>query len=169
MFPPSKKDQERDPLLKKHLLWSGKTVMISSNDSLKLEYIEYQHVVTIFSWHKSKAVSEGDDPSLFGILDREKLYNCLFIPKQQYFGFEYYPTIAAKAAAYFYYLNMYHVFSKANKRVSMSVMETFLMWNDCDLLASDDELYNLALLVANKKTCPRIEVIIQWIEKRIKC
>jgi death-on-curing protein len=121
----------------------------------------------MFYWHKDEAVSDGDDPAHYGILDRNKLQMCLDIPKLHYFNFEFYPTVASKAAAYLYFPNIYHVFSEANKRVCMSMMLTFLSMNMYDLSATDDELYDLALTIADAKTCPPIEIITQWIDKRL--
>ncbi len=105
--------------------------MNSSNGSLKFRHIEYSHTISIFNWHKNDAVADGDDPHLYGILDENKLQSCLSIPLQSFYDVDTYPTVAAKAAAYFYYFNRYHVFSDGNKRVSVSVMLTFLVWNGC--------------------------------------
>ena len=52
----------------------------------------------------------------FGILDREKLIQCLEIPNQVIFGSEVHPSIEKKAAAYLYYLTASHPFVDGNKR-----------------------------------------------------
>lgn len=143
--------------------------MSYSNDLQKLEYIELQHILSIYSWHISESIANGDDTGLFGILSEENLHLCLSIPIQEYYDEVIYPTIAAKAAAYLFYFVKYHIFGDANKRASISIMLTFLLINGCILLATFDELYAMSMRIADEKSSPLIERVIDWIEQRLEC
>jgi death-on-curing protein len=87
-----------------------------------------------------------------------------------------YGTLQSKAAVLLYHLIMDHPYIDGNKRLAVVATETFLVLNDARLLATDDEVANLALAVADHRVdragcyrfvrarCPRWS----WSEDRTK-
>ena len=140
-----------------------------STNSPPCEYIDYDTAIYIYKWAKHHYESTGEDVGDWGILDKNKLKSSLEKPQECYYGNESYPTIAAKAAAYLFWPNTWHVFNEANKRTSISIMLTFLYLNGCTLLVSQDEIIDLALKIANAKTCPNISEVILLFEENVKC
>lgn len=74
--------------------------------------------------------------------------------------------IAACAATYAYHLTQAHAFLDGNKRVGAAAMEVFLLANDLELNADDDDIYELIMGIASG-TCAREEVEA-WLRSRLK-
>ncbi|MGC9933786.1 type II toxin-antitoxin system death-on-curing family toxin [Priestia aryabhattai] len=96
-----------------------------------------------------------------------KLEGILEMPKAGFLDYEKYPSIIEKAAVYLYYLASGHAFSDGNKRTSYAATFVFLDLNGYDLEATDDEIYDFVLSIANSETRPSFEVAVQWIERHI--
>ncbi|NHJ02357.1 MAG: type II toxin-antitoxin system death-on-curing family toxin [Candidatus Heimdallarchaeota archaeon] len=140
-----------------------------STNSQTCEYIDYNTAVYIYNWIKTYYASTGEDVSDWGILDDDKLRASLDKPQESYFNMDSYLSIAAKAAAYLYWPNAWHVFNDANKRTSVSIMLSFLYINGCTIITSQDEIVDLALKIADGTTCPEITEVIAWFEDKVKC
>jgi death on curing protein len=69
------------------------------------------------------------------------------------------------AAAYALHLTSAHAFIDGNKRVAAAATETFVLINDAQLDASDDDLYQLFIGIASG-TYPRVQVE-EWLRSRI--
>lgn len=69
------------------------------------------------------------------------------------------------AAAYAFHLTSAHAFIDGNKRVAAAATETFVLINDAQLDASDDDLYELFIGIASR-IYPRIQVE-EWLRSRI--
>jgi len=89
----------------------------------------------------------------------------LMIPCSGFGDFEKYPTIFDKAGAYLFFLASGHCFKDGNKRTAYMSTSAFLDLNGYDLIASDEEVYDFVSLVANDKTRPPIEYVIEWIKQ----
>lgn len=72
------------------------------------------------------------------------------------------------AAAYHYYLCANHPFIDGNKRVAVAVAEVFLRANGLQLVATDDEIVELTLGVANGAIGKR-EVTDFYVERVRQC
>jgi death-on-curing protein len=73
---------------------------------------------------------------------------------------EKYPTIAEKAAACLYYLATGHCFVDRNKRTSYSAAFMFLDLNGYDLIAEDEEIFDLVLSIADTKSRPPFKIVV---------
>lgn len=84
-----------------------------------------------------------------GIRDRGLLESALAMPEAAFSGTELHPTLHEKAAAYLFHLVKNHPFVDGNKRIGLAVGLAFLALNDIFIRATDDELVELVLDVAN--------------------
>jgi death on curing protein len=83
-----------------------------------------------------------------GIRDRGLLESALAMPEATFSGSELHATPDEKAAAYLFHVVKNHPFVDGNKRVGLTVALTFLALNDILVRATDDELVDLVLGVA---------------------
>ena len=84
----------------------------------------------------------------------------------QYPLFDSYPTIEEKSALLCWTIIRSHIFNDGNKRTGMVALETFLNMNGEIINASDVEIKDIALFVAdhnNKKTSK--SELIRWIHE----
>lgn len=85
------------------------------------------------------------------------------------FGVDPYPTIEEKAAQLAWVIIDGHVFHDGNKRTGMSVMIAFLKANGYRVSASDDELIEIALKIANRsKRGYNVNSLVAWLRERIE-
>ncbi len=97
---------------------------------------------------------------LFGTRDPSTLKSLETKPLQAVFGKTLYPTIFQKAATYAYLIITQHPFADGNKRTGVMSALTFLEVNGYDIVATDDELFDLALHIVTKK--PDVADIAEW-------
>lgn len=84
------------------------------------------------------------------------------------FGVDLCPTLAAKAALLTWTIIGGHVFHDGNKRTGISVLQGFLRQNGYDINASDDELIEVSLEVAeSSEENFTVEDLTQWIGNRL--
>ena len=86
---------------------------------------------------------------LSGERDNAGLESALAQPNAEYFGVPLHPTLADQASAYLFHLCQAHAFLDGNKRTAVFSMLAFLNLNQYELSATDDELFDLVLRVAN--------------------
>ena len=86
-----------------------------------------------------------------GIRDRGLLESALAMPEAAYAGNELHPTLHEKAAAYLFHLVKNHPFVDGNKRVGLAVGLAFLAMNEVWVRATDGELVELVLGVAENR------------------
>ncbi len=87
----------------------------------------------------------GDD----GLRDRGLLESAVAMPRAMFSGNYLHPNVPSMAAAYHYHLCTNHPFIDGNKRVAVAVAEVFLRANGLELTASDDEIVEITLGLAN--------------------
>ena len=75
------------------------------------------------------------------------------------------PDLAALAAAYAFGIARDHPFVDGNKRTALVAMRTFLLLNEVDLKASQDEKYLTILSLAQGKLTEA--ELADWIRQRI--
>jgi death-on-curing protein len=83
-----------------------------------------------------------------GIRDHGLLESALAMPEATYSDEDLHPSLQEKAAAYLFHLVMNHAFIDGNKRVGLAVALAFLAMNDVRVEATDDELVEVILGVA---------------------
>ncbi len=70
-------------------------------------------------------------------------------PQAVLFGEDVYPGLAGKAAALLQSLVCNHALIDGNKRVGLAAVLLFYGLNDCDVVATDDALFELIMSVAD--------------------
>lgn len=84
-----------------------------------------------------------------GLRDLGLLEAAVAMPAAQVARRYLHPSLAAMAAAYLFHLCRNHPFVDGNKRTAVAAAEVFLLVNGCELAASDAELVDLTLGVAD--------------------
>jgi death-on-curing protein len=84
-----------------------------------------------------------------GLRDRALLESALAMPRATFGGEELHPSVAEKGAAYLFHLVKNHPFLDGNKRVGLATCLVFLRLNGFEVRASDDELVDLVMGVAD--------------------
>jgi len=85
------------------------------------------------------------------LLDAGLLASAVRRPEQTVFGEEAYGSLFEKVAALFESLARNHAFLDGNKRTAVVAAIHMLNWNGYDLLASQDDVINLAIGVVTWK------------------
>jgi len=73
--------------------------------------------------------------------------------------------VLACAATYAYHLTMAHAFVDGNKRVGAATMRVFLLVNEVEVNASEDELYDLFIGIASGEI--RRDAVEEWLKERV--
>ncbi|MBU4484002.1 type II toxin-antitoxin system death-on-curing family toxin [bacterium] len=116
----------------------------------------------------AKRLMEWDEPIPdFGTRFPGKLESCLKTPLQSFGGKYLYPKIEDKSAILFYLLIKNHPFQNGNKRIAVTSLLTFLFINNRWLKIPQDDLYELAVLVAQSRPVMK-DGIIQVIKDVIR-
>lgn len=80
-----------------------------------------------------------------------RLESCLEQPFQRFNGLELYESLYEKAALLFYLVIKNHPFENGNKRMAVMLLIYFLLLNKKWVNTSPDDLYNVAIRVAESK------------------
>lgn len=85
------------------------------------------------------------------------------------FGIDHYPTLAEKSALLAWTIINGHVFYDGNKRTGMSALEALLLLNGYQLDATDEEIEEVALRVADKSRgeYPYTD-LVRWLRSKIR-
>lgn len=111
-----------------------------------MDYLEFRHVLAM-----QKALIEKYG-GLHGVRDKALVESALSQPRQSAFGEDVFQDIPAKAAAYAYYLSENQAFLDGNKRIATAASITFLRLNGYDLNATQQDVYEILMKLANKET-----------------
>ena len=95
--------------------------------------------------HRDTLKHEG---GMDGIRDMGLLESAVAMPRQQVFGVEVHPGLAAKAAGYLYHIAKNHPFVDGNKRAAALAALVFLTVNGAKHLPQPDDLEQATLGVA---------------------
>lgn len=76
------------------------------------------------------------------------LESCVLTPFQTFSGKALYPSLAAKASVLFYLMIKNHPFQNGNKRIAITTLLVFLLFNGKWIRADTQELYNFTVWVA---------------------
>lgn len=87
----------------------------------------------------------------FGVRDRNLLESALFQPQVMFNGNFVHQDIYVMAAAYLFHLIKNHPFVDGNKRTAVATTLMFLQSNECVVTLGDQQLYQLAIDVAESK------------------
>lgn len=84
-------------------------------------------------------------------------------PSMEVYGFELYPGLFMKAAIYMEGFACKQLFVDGNKRTGYMCAATFLKLNGYMIVVDDEELYKMAMDVANNKIT--LDKLAQWLEE----
>ncbi|MDP3013609.1 MAG: type II toxin-antitoxin system death-on-curing family toxin [Candidatus Subteraquimicrobiales bacterium] len=88
------------------------------------------------------------------------LESCVANAFQTYGKKELYPTLLDKAAMIFYQMIKNHPFVNGNKRVAVTTLLTFLFLNNKWMEVTNEQLYNLAVFVAESQPKLKKSVVL---------
>jgi death-on-curing protein len=101
-----------------------------------------------------------------GVRDLGGLESALALPQMDMFGQELYPSIVEKAAILGFAIITNHPFIDGNKRIGHAAMETFLMLNGYEVMATEDNQEEMILQVAAGE-CSK-EGFTEWLKNHIR-
>lgn len=108
----------------------------------KLLYLSFDEIIQL---HKKEIDIFGGS---HGIRDRNLLYSAIGQADLFLFGEPFYKDAYIIAAVYAYHIIKNHPFVDGNKRTGILVSLIFLQMNNVNLVATKDEIYNLAIDIA---------------------
>ena len=111
-----------------------------------MDRIVFLSVADVLHIHRRMIADFGGDD---GLRDRGLLESAAAMPHAMFDGAFLHADLATMAAAYHFHLCANHPFVDGNKRVAVTAAEIFLLANGAELSATDDELEQLTLGVAN--------------------
>lgn len=124
--------------------------------------IVYLHLNQIVALHERLVAVFG---GATGLRQRGGLEAAIARPAATFGGDELYADLSAKAAALMHSLAMNHPFVDGNKRVALAGAQLMLMANGARLLATQDELEQLALATARGEL--DAEAFAVWFRQRL--
>lgn len=125
--------------------------------------IVYLSVTQVLGLHEDLV---GEFGGIVGGRDRGSLESAVARPAMTFAGDDLYPDVAAKAAALMHSLVLSHPFVDGNKRIGVASAEFFLERNGLTLIASDEELQEVTLAVAEGKV--EAEALAIWFRQRLR-
>jgi len=96
-----------------------------------------------------------------GIRDREALESALARPFQTFDGRDLYPSVIEKAASLIESILINHPFIDGNKRTGYTLLRLYLLHNDVDITASQDNKYEFVINIASGTL--KYDGIISWL------
>lgn len=121
----------------------------------------YLSVDQILYFHRLQIEAFGGSA---GLRDRGLLESAAARPQMTFGGEDLYPDLAAKAGALMHSLVLNHPFIDGNKRVGAMAAELLLTINEHDLQATDDEVVEITLAVAQGEVSA--EALAIWFRQR---
>jgi death on curing protein len=120
--------------------------------------MRYLTLDEVLEAHERILQQSGGEP---GVLNLGALESALAQPRMTFDGQDLYPTLVEKAAALGFSLIQNHPFVDGNKRTAHAAMETFLVLNGHQIVATVEEQEDIILKVAAGKY--RREVFTEWL------
>lgn len=124
-----------------------------------MKYFTVRHILGI---HARVIEESGGDP---GILGLDRVDSAVAQPRMGFGGEDLYPTVAEKASALAYSLNMNHPFQDGNKRTAFMAMWMFLARNRYCLDATVDDAESAIVGVASSAWDR--ETFTAWVRRHV--
>lgn len=102
-----------------------------------------------------------------GIRDNDLFKSACVSPYQGMFGEDLYPTVFDKAAKFLLDFCRYQIFVDGNKRTGVLSMQAKLLTNGYDVDMTNEEMYDVAINIANNKIT-EVSEIVSIIKPRCK-
>ena len=87
------------------------------------------------------------------------LESCVLTPFQSFSGKALYPSLVVKASALFYLMIKNHPFQNGNKRIAITTLLVFLLFNGKWIRADTQEFYNFTVWVAQSPSGFKDQVV----------
>ncbi len=87
------------------------------------------------------------------------LESCVLTPFQTFLGKYLYPSLVRKASVLFYLMIKNHPFQNGNKRIAITTLLVFLLFNGKWIRVDTQELYNFTVWVAQSPSRVKDQVI----------
>jgi len=87
------------------------------------------------------------------------LESCVLTPFQTFSGKALYPSLVAKASVLFYLMIKNHPFQNGNKRIAITTLLVFLLFNSKWIRVDTQELYNFTVWVAQSPSGFKDQVV----------
>jgi death-on-curing protein len=100
-----------------------------------------------------------------GVRDYASLQSALSRPFHTFDGKELYPTPILKAASLIESILQNHPFVDGNKRTGYTVMRLFLLKNNLDISASQEEKYDFVINIASGIS--DFDMIVEWLNANV--
>lgn len=100
------------------------------------------------------------------IRDKSTLESAIARPFQTFDGKDLYPSVIEKAASLIESILINHPFIDGNKRTGYALLRLFLLYNNLDLMASQDNKYEFVINIASGTL--KYDGILSWLEKNTK-
>jgi death-on-curing family protein len=120
----------------------------------EVEYTAHRLAVELMTWNEPIPSFTTRFPNV--------LESCLEAPFQTFARKHFYRRIAGKAAILFYLMIKNHPFQNGNKRIAVMTLFLFLSKNGKWLNIGNDELYRVAVGVAESKPKSK-DNVIRWL------
>ena len=124
--------------------------------------MRYLTLADVLDLHRRVMVLAGGNPA---VRDLGGLISAVAQPRVTFEGHDLHATAADKAAALCLSIIVNHPFLDGNKRVGHAAMETFLVMNGYEVMASVDEAEQVILDVASGRIDR--ERLAAWLQARI--
>ena len=124
--------------------------------------MRYLTLAEVLELHRRVMEQAGGSPA---VRDRSALISAVAQPRVTFEGHDLHPTAADKAAALCVSIIGNHPFVDGNKRAGHAAMETFLVMNGHEVVASVDESEQVMLDVASGRIDR--ERLAAWLQARI--
>jgi death on curing protein len=125
--------------------------------------MRYLTLHEVLEAHERILQHSGGEP---GVLNLGALESALAQPRMTFDGQDLYPTLVEKAAAFGFSLIKNHPFVDGNKRTAHAAMETFLVLNGYQIVATVEEQEDIILKVAAGKSSR--EVFTEWLRQHLQ-
>jgi len=87
------------------------------------------------------------------------LESCVLTPFQMFSGKPLYPSLVGKASVLFYLMIKNHPFQNGNKRIAITTLLLFLLFNGKWIRVDNQELYNFTVWVAQSPSKLKDQVV----------
>jgi death-on-curing protein len=125
--------------------------------------MRYLTLHEVLEAHERILQQSGGEPS---VLNLGALESALAQPRMTFDGQDLYSTLVEKAAALGFSLIQNHPFVDGNKRTAHAAMETFLVLNSYQIVATVEEQEDIILKVAAGKSSR--EVFTEWLRQHLQ-
>ncbi|BAY36725.1 putative death on curing protein [Nostoc sp. NIES-2111] len=122
--------------------------------------IRYLSLIEVLNLHRQIIEQSG---GAIGVRDLGSVESAIAQPRMTFGGEDLYPTVIDKAVTLGFSIIMNHPFIDGNKRTGHAAMETFLILNGMEIIATVDEQEQIILMVASGNL--KRDAFVEWLRQ----